>query len=101
MRAERRATPRSIASIACDSGAGVEMNDGRVSWRIFVEGWAKLARTRSVSMKPKYAQPTRAPVGAISARRQSVSASTPAFEAAYGPIIGVWLAAASDATFSR
>jgi len=48
-------------------------------------------------MKPKYAQPTRAPVGAVSARRQFVRASTPAFDAEYGPISGVWLAAASEA----
>jgi hypothetical protein len=32
-------------------------------------------------MKPKYAQPTRAPDGASSTRYASVSASTPALEA--------------------
>ncbi len=52
-------------------------------------------------MKPKYAQPTRAPVGAVSARRLSVSASTPAFDAEYGPMSGVCEAAASDAMFKR
>ncbi len=46
-----------------------------------VDGCAKLAFTRSVSMKPKYAQPTRAPEGASSTRRLSVIASTPALEA--------------------
>ena len=73
--------PRSMASMASTSGAGVETNFGSVWVRICEDGWAKLVRTRSVSMKPKYAQPTRAPVGAVSARRLSVSASTPAFEA--------------------
>ena len=73
--------PRSIVSIASDSGAGVEMNDGSAPVRPAVEGCAKLPFTRSVSMKPKYAQPTRAPVCATSTRRLSVSASTPAFEA--------------------
>ena len=81
MRAERRATPRSIASIASGSGAGWAMNFGSVEVRPCVEGCAKLALTRSVSMKPKYAQPTRAPVCASSTRRQSVIASTPAFDA--------------------
>ena len=57
------------------------MNFGRVEVSPCVEAWAKLDLTRSVSMKPKYAQPTRAPVCASSTRRQSVIASTPAFEA--------------------
>ena len=55
----------------------------------------------SVSMKPKYAQPTRAPVGAVSMRNASVNASTPAFEAVYADISGACVIAASDAMFSR
>ena len=35
-------------------------------------------------MKPKYAQPTLTPLGAISMRSASVSASTPAFAHVYG-----------------
>ena len=52
-RAARRSMPRSIASIALDSGAGLPMKPGiwlRAAWP---EGPAKPPRTRSVSMKPK------------------------------------------------
>jgi hypothetical protein len=101
MRAERRATPRSIASTAADSGAGRATKPGMTPMSACVEGCAKLPFTRSVSMKPKYAHPTRAPVGASSARRESVSASTPALEAVYAPMSGVWLTALSDAMFRR
>jgi hypothetical protein len=101
VRASRLSIARSIASTALPTGTGLRMNAGMLPCSVRVDGCAKDARTRSVSMKPKYAQPARAPVVDSSTRSASVSASTPAFEAVYGPISGAWLAAASDATFSR
>ena len=66
-RADRRSMPRSIASIALDSGAGLRRDAGQGrELSASVDGWAGHARTRSVSMKPKYAQPMRAPLGAVS-----------------------------------
>src|SRR4029078_5194841 len=89
------------ASTALATGTGLRMNAGMLLCRGCVEDCANDARTRSVSMKPKYAQPARAPVVDSSTRSASVSASTPAFDAVYGPISGAWLAAASDAAVSR
>ena len=52
-------------------------------------------------MKPKYAQPICAPLGALSMRSASVIASTPALVAVYGPISGPCATAATEAMFSR
>ena len=42
-----------------------------------------------------------APLGALSIRSASVSASTPAFAVVYGPISGAWAMAAKEEMFSR
>ena len=54
----------------------------------------------SVSRNRKYAQPTSTPYGPSSTRRQSLSASTPAFAAQYALIPGPRPTAAAEAIFS-
>ena len=78
----RRVTPRSIALPAADSGAVLLNGPGVASRSTFADGLSRPSRTMSVSMKLKYATPTRVPVWAISARRLSQNASTPALVAA-------------------
>ncbi len=58
------------------------MKGGSILRICALEGCSNEPRTMSVSMKPKYAQPTRAWVTLVSIRKEFVNASTPAFDAA-------------------
>ena len=53
VRAKRLSMARSIASTALPTGTGLRTNAGMLPCSVCVEDWAKEARTRSVSMKPK------------------------------------------------
>ena len=79
-RRERRAIPRSIASMPTSSGLTRAIGR-RISAPRLAAAVPKPRRTMSVSSSAKYATPTRAPLGASSIRSVFASASTPAFDA--------------------
>lgn len=79
-RRDRRAIPRSIASIPTSSGV-TRATRRRISASRLAAAVSKPWRTMSVSSSAKYATPTRAPLGASSIRSESASASTPALDA--------------------
>src|SRR5829696_632354 len=77
---DRRAIPRSSASSALVSGA-TRMNRSKPLVSLAAASVPNPRLVMSVSISAKYATPTRAPVGRISARNVLPSASTAAFDA--------------------